>query len=121
MEPTTRNAGDPFVNGAPAVRRRPSALAARLVISAVMNVGAATAVELTPGFTYCAPPYRPPCVAETVQGKSMSACDEEAQAYIASVFRYRECLEAESERAVREANETVEAWKCKRSRKECRR
>ena len=35
-----------------------------------------------------------------------------------SVYRFRECLDAESERQVRRANEAFEKWKCKRS-KEC--
>ena len=42
------------------------------------------------------------------------------QAYAAGIFRFRECIEAESEREVRQTNELLDEWRCKVSKKECR-
>jgi hypothetical protein len=73
----------------------------------------------TTGFTFCARPYRPPCASILLKNYPNSACEEQVKAYIASVFRYRECLEKESERAVRESNELIDMWKCKRLNEGC--
>lgn len=78
----------------------------------------ARAGEMTRGFTFCAPPTRPACV-DKVDAEPIS-CDNEVQAYTATVFKYRECLEVESERAVRDANDVIETWKCRTGKKACR-
>ncbi len=72
------------------------------------------------GFAYCAPPLRPACIETSVSALAMAACDEEVQLFTRTVFRYRECLEREMERAVREANEAIEAWRCRRDKTKCR-
>lgn len=69
------------------------------------------------GFDHCAPPLRPACI-ET-RG-AMDACEAEVQSFIKTVFLYRACLERESERAVREANSALEAWKCQTGVLKCR-
>ena len=77
----------------------------------------ADAGETTRGFTYCAPPTRPGCVD---RGKADPAlCEIEVQAFVAMVFKYRECLAMETERAVRDANDVIEAWKCRTGKKDC--
>ncbi|MGD9656163.1 MAG: hypothetical protein AB7U61_00750 [Methylocystis sp.] len=72
------------------------------------------------GFAYCAPPLRPACIETSVSALAMAACDEEVQLFTRMVFRYRECLEREMERAVREANDAIEAWRCRRDKTKCR-
>ncbi|MFO1104121.1 MAG: hypothetical protein U1E20_14600 [Methylocystis sp.] len=72
------------------------------------------------GFSYCAPPSRPACVETSVSALAMAACDEDVQLYRRMVFGYRECLEREMERAVREANDAIEAWRCRRDKTKCR-
>lgn len=77
------------------------------------------AAEPSPGFTYCVAPFPPDCVKAPVRSDSHDECETRVQAYVASVFRFRECVEAESEREVRRANEVLDQWRCKGSRKEC--
>lgn len=72
------------------------------------------------GFNFCAPPHRPACVSENSSKIAANACDEEIKSYIATVFRYRECLETESERAVRESNEVIDQWRCRQSGERCK-
>ncbi|MGJ0426269.1 hypothetical protein [Methylocystis sp.] len=69
------------------------------------------------GFDYCAPPLRPGCIdAPAVT----DACETDVQAFIKTVFKYRACLERESGRAVRGANDALEAWKCRTGALKCR-
>ncbi len=70
--------------------------------------------ERIPGFTYCAPPNQPSCVDGALKGKSDAACEEEVRIYIQTVFAYRACLSFETQRAVRETNDLLDRWKCKR-------
>jgi hypothetical protein len=69
------------------------------------------------GFDFCAPPLAPGCINAPA---AKDACETEVQVFIKTVFRYRACLERESERAVREANDTLEAWKCRTGVLRCR-
>lgn len=71
------------------------------------------------GFTFCAAPHRPACVSANANELSAEACDLEVKSYIAMVFRYRECLEAESERAVRESNDVIDHWRCRQTGERC--
>ena len=65
------------------------------------------------GLGYCAPPYPPKCAQSSSDGRPPPRpCAGEVDSYVASVFRYRTCLTREMERAVREANRTVEIIKC---------
>jgi hypothetical protein len=75
--------------------------------------------EPSPGFTYCVAPFPPDCVKAPVNSDSHDDCETRVQAYVANVFRFRQCIEAESEREVRRANEVLDQWRCKVSRKEC--
>lgn len=72
------------------------------------------------GFNYCAPPSPPACIETSAAALAMAACDEEVQLFTKMVFRYRECLERETERAVREANDAIEAWRCRLDKTKCR-
>lgn len=72
------------------------------------------------GLGYCAPPYPPQCARSIVEGHPASAaCERDVDSYVAAVFRYRACLANEMERAVREANTTVQAAKCPRDKRYC--
>lgn len=77
----------------------------------------ARAGAMTRGFTFCAVPSRPACVDR--DGADPASCEIEVQAFVAMVFRYRECLAEETERAVRDANDVIEAWKCRTGKKDC--
>jgi hypothetical protein len=68
-----------------------------------------------PGFDYCPPPHPPGCIEESTAGSVSEECEENVQIYIQTVFAYRECLALETERAVRESNEAIDLWKCKKS------
>lgn len=69
------------------------------------------------GFGFCAPPLKPACVDAPA---ATAGCDDEVQAFVKTVFLYRACLEKETERAVREANQAIESWKCRKSALACR-
>ncbi len=92
--------------------------AAALVLATVFAwPGLSLAEDGSSGFDYCAPPLRPGCIdAPAVT----DACETEVQAFIKTVFKYRACLERESERAVRGANDALEAWKCRTGALKCR-
>lgn len=94
------------------------ALAFGLASAVGLSPGAVRAAGPARGFAYCAPPTPPACVGKDAANEA--ACDAEVQAFVATVFRYRECLEAESERAVREANDVIETWKCRTGKRDCR-
>lgn len=71
-------------------------------------------------FGYCSPPVPPACVAELEPARPPSpSCKGEVESYVALVFKYRVCLAAEMERAVREANVTIEAIRCAIDRAAC--
>jgi len=67
-------------------------------------------------FGYCAPPVPPSCVEQTQDAseKKLKACEADVERYVASVFSYRGCIAAETERAVREANATIRKMRCAR-------
>jgi hypothetical protein len=73
------------------------------------------------GFNLCVPPTRPSCVFDPSSKPSPDGCEREVTAYIQTVFRYRECLEKQSERAVRESNDVIDHWRCRKSGERCRR
>ena len=69
---------------------------------------------------YCAPPYPPACVDQLSKApKDRTSCEKEIDSYVANVFRYRGCLSAETERAVREANRVLQIMKCPRDERYC--
>ena len=67
-------------------------------------------------FNYCAPPTPPSCVEAVTDAseKRLKACETDVERYVASVFAYRGCIAAETERAVREANATIRKMRCAR-------
>jgi hypothetical protein len=69
------------------------------------------------GFDFCAPPLRPACIEAP---SSIEDCENEVQAFTATVFKYRACLERQTERAVRNANEALQDWKCRTGKLKCR-
>lgn len=93
---------------------------ATLVAAATLSHQPLLAAQDVRGFGYCAPPARPPCIETSVAALAMAACDEEVQLFRRMVFHYRECLEREAERAVREANDAIEAWRCRLDTTKCR-
>lgn len=92
---------------------RTGALAAAVVVST-----SAARPQAAPGFTFCAAPEPPACVAAA---RAAPACDAEVEAYITRVFRYRECLARETERAVSQSNDVIDGWRCRRFNERCRR
>jgi hypothetical protein len=75
------------------------------------------AADQPSGFNFCAKPAPPACIDAP---ETTELCEVEVQAFLKSVFKYRACLEKESARAVREANETLEIWKCRTGALQCR-
>ncbi|HMK88212.1 MAG TPA: hypothetical protein VK446_01060 [Methylocystis sp.] len=71
------------------------------------------------GFNFCAPPTSPACIEEARTADEKQACDEIMRAYVASVFEYRACLEAETTRAVLQSNDAIDRWRC-RKQGQCR-
>lgn len=100
---------------------RPSAPLGWALAGALIFSGAPAFAEdyYSPGFTLCKIPFRPPCATAKLKAKQAAACEDDMQAYVLSVFRYRACQEAATERAVRDANDYIDAWKCKRGEKDC--
>ena len=71
---------------------------------------------VAPGLRYCAPPIRPNCVDETETYKAAGkrdACQKDVERFVQSVFAYRQCLNIEMERAVRQTNETLQRFRCR--------
>ncbi len=69
--------------------------------------------EPSSGFNLCVAPHPPGCVEAPAKSDSAEDCERRVQAYVTKVFGYRECLEAESERQVRRANDTLDKLKSK--------
>lgn len=93
-----------------------------LVVAALLCRSAAPAVaaESFGGFTHCPPPARPACVETARAEPEIAACEEDMRIYTATVFKYRECLEREMERAIRDANAAIDAWRCRADPTKCR-
>jgi hypothetical protein len=75
--------------------------------------------EASAGFDYCAPPYRPACVDDPrtyADGKAQKSCEDETSRYVSSVFKYRDCMYAQIERAIRGTNEAVSTMKCREAK-----
>lgn len=96
--------------------RRAARILAALAFSGVAPVAAGP----FRGFTHCAPPLRPACVDKALTQADVIACDGDMQLFTSMVFKYRECLEMETERAVRDANDAIEAWRCRSDKTNCR-
>jgi len=91
-----------------------------LAVAAALPTQPLLAAQDARGFAYCAPPSRPGCIETSRSALAMAACDEDVQRFTRMVFGYRECLEREMERAVRDANDAIEAWRCRRDKTKCR-
>ena len=68
------------------------------------------------GWNYCSPPVQPLCstqVGTFATKPKREECQAEIERYVASVFRYRQCLTKEMERAVLEVNTVVERFRCR--------
>ncbi|BBU62649.1 hypothetical protein MSC49_25840 [Methylosinus sp. C49] len=107
-------------------RRTPARGAGRRLLFLMRLAASATAFTIpeaaypqaAPGFNLCVQPGSPPCV--FMPGRAAEACGAEVEAYIASVFHYRECLSKESERAIRESNDIIDHWRCRERGERCR-
>ncbi len=85
------------------------------VLAVVAPVAPSPARAQSPysGFGFCPPPLPPKCASALSAGRgNVETCASEVESYVAFVFRYRACLAAEMERAVRQANDTIQAVKC---------
>jgi hypothetical protein len=75
------------------------------------------------GFGFCPPPPPPACMDDNKvydNGPATKDCQEKVSRYVASVFAYRACLLRETQRAVLEANTTMDRFKCGlRSKRRC--
>jgi len=93
----------------------------RLGVLAAAAAGAAFPApafsQASAGFTLCVQPGQPACV--FAPGRPAEACGRDVDAYIASVFRYRECLAKEGERAIRESNDVIDHWRCRERGERC--
>jgi hypothetical protein len=97
----------------------PAAAAVRAGVVAALAAWPTTALpQAAPGFTLCVMPQPPACA---LAAKAVAACDAEVEAYVGLVFRYRECLARETERAVAQSNDVIDGWRCKRLGERCRR
>lgn len=71
-------------------------------------------------FGYCPPPTPPACVATAARKpNALVTCEQEVERYVATVFAYRACMAAETERAVRESNEIIRKMRCAREPANC--
>ena len=85
-------------------------------LAATLAPAASRAQTAFKHFNYCAPPTPPSCVEAVTDAseKRLKACETDVERYVASVFAYRGCIAAETERAVREANATIRKMRCAR-------
>ncbi len=82
--------------------------------------GSAATAAIYSRFSYCAPPTPPTCVIVAARKPdTLSACEQEVERYVATVFVYRACLAAETERAVRESNDVIRKMRCARQPAAC--
>ncbi|MEF3366244.1 hypothetical protein V3H18_06790 [Methylocystis sp. 9N] len=98
-------------------------IALERLVAALLAFGSAAPpaeAESFSGFTYCSPPPRPACIERARAEAEMAACDDQMRIYTTMVFKYRECLEREMERAVSDANEAIGAWRCRSDKTKCR-
>ncbi len=96
-----------------------TALAGAAVLPIVSSL-AAQAGEDRWQWGYCAPPYPPACVgAPAKEAKARKSCEQATEVYVADVFKYRDCLTKEMERAVLEANKVIQAMKCPKDARFC--
>lgn len=110
------------LDNGPLVAVRSRGFSAVLLGLITFTLHSATAEEArpSPGFYFCATPNTPRCVENSEKAKPRGGCEEEVQNYIKFVFRYRECLALEMERAVRESNDLIDDWKCRKNTSACR-
>jgi hypothetical protein len=76
---------------------------------------ASLAQEPMYGLTYCAPPSVPKCIdmKKTFHDPSTVAlCELEVARYVPTAVAYRDCLLLESQRAIFQANNAIERFKC---------
>jgi len=93
---------------------------AAAMILQTLSPFSAVAIDDRAGWAYCAPPYPPKCIASKAKGHAADAlCERDVDSYVDAVFRYRICLATEMERAVREANRTVQIIKCPKDKRYC--
>lgn len=71
--------------------------------------------EPSPGFTLCVAPRPPHCVDAPGKSDPIEDCEHRVRGYVENVARYRKCLQAETERQVRRANETLDKLNRKQS------
>ena len=94
--------------------------AARLALGGLAPLAVASAVLAAEGRTpllgFCAPPPRPACVDDGAAYADPAArvrCDGDMRRFVDSVFAYRQCLNAETERVVRLTNLAIARHKCR--------
>jgi hypothetical protein len=91
-------------------------LATNIVALALTSAALAQQPFDAPGLRFCAPPIKPGCVdaEETYTSPNLKAeCQKAMDRYVPTVFAYRQCLNQEMERAVRQTNETIQRFRCR--------
>jgi hypothetical protein len=98
-----------------AAARRAGTVRTLALVAAFLSGAAAHAQ--TPGFNLCVEPRKPACVFD--KASPPGRCEPEIDAYVATVFRFRECLARESERVVRDSNDVIDHWRCRQRGERC--
>jgi hypothetical protein len=105
-----------------AIRRSARAALAMSAAAVILFCAHALADEpaIPSRFDYCAPPFTPACVGSAFRNsEELARCEADTERYVAMVFAYRNCLAAQTERVVREANETIRKMRCAHNPASC--
>jgi hypothetical protein len=96
-----------------------AALAGAVVLPSVSSLAAKVGEDRWQ-WGYCAPPYPPACVAAPAkEAKARKSCEQATETYVADVFKYRDCLSKEMQRAVLEVNKVIQTVKCRKDARFC--
>ena len=94
-----------------------------MIVACRVELARAEESFVVPGLSFCAPPIKPSCVEEADTYKSASRkteCQKNVERFVPTVFAYRQCLNLEMERAVRQTNETLQRFRCRaRGERKC--
>ncbi|HYA80399.1 MAG TPA: hypothetical protein VED87_05670 [Methylocystis sp.] len=77
------------------------------------------AQETGSGFAFCVAPAPPACIDVARTKPERTACEKLVSVCVRSVYQYRACLEAETQRAVLQSNDALDRWRCRRNGAPC--
>lgn len=78
-----------------------------------------SALAQAPGFAFCIAPTPPACIDAARSKADKTACEDLVDRYVKTVFQYRACLDAETQRAVLQSNDALDRWRCRRNGAQC--